>query len=166
MTHDIKDWKTATVAGVKKAIEQGVDVNSTNDCGGTPLMEASRWSKDPEIIKTLIAAGADVNARDPWGDTPLNEAVNWNKNPDIAKTLLANGAQPTKDMWGGTTLMLACSNGNSSDVVMALIETGADIYAQNGWGKTAWDHIQTNDRLKGTPAYHKLKELQTQETTL
>ncbi len=66
------NWiEKASVSDVKKAIEEGADVNAKDVFDWTPLMCASHYNKNPEVAKLLIEAGADVNAKDMYGYTPL-----------------------------------------------------------------------------------------------
>ncbi len=55
-----------------------VNVNHTNICGWTPLLEAvilgDGGSRQQEIVRLLIAAGADVSMTDQWGVSPLEHA--------------------------------------------------------------------------------------------
>ena len=49
-------------------------------------------------------------------------------------------------------------NANAA-VVQALIDAGADATATNEDGETAWDLIQGNEFMEGTPAYWALNDL-------
>jgi len=53
----------------------------------------------------------------------------------------------------------AARENENTEVVLALLDAGADATAKNGEGKTAWDLIQDNEALKGTKAYWRLNEL-------
>lgn len=55
-------------------IEQGVDINSSNSEGITPLHEAIKGSKT-KIVNTLVAKGALLNARTKVGETYLHIAA-------------------------------------------------------------------------------------------
>ena len=83
--------QTGTPEEVKKAIEEGADINARYKDGWTPLMHAARYNQDPEVTKILIDAGADINARDKDGWTPLMHAAG-NQNPEVIKVLLDAGA--------------------------------------------------------------------------
>lgn len=54
---------------VKSLIKSGVDINTADKSGNTPLFYASK--NKIEIVKLLLDAGADVNITNNAGDTPL-----------------------------------------------------------------------------------------------
>lgn len=47
----------------------GIDVNTPNKAGETPLMKAAMIAKDDAILKYLISIGADKNAKTEFGET-------------------------------------------------------------------------------------------------
>jgi len=51
----------------------------------------------------------------------------------------------------------ACGTTNP-EVLSVLLESGADAKATDGTGKTAYDNVEKNERLKGTDAYWKLND--------
>ena len=55
--------------------------------------------------------------------------------------------------------MNAARNNENTEVVQALLYAGADATATNRGGKTAWDLIQENEALEGSPAYWALNDL-------
>lgn len=68
----------------------GADVNSTDERGSTPLLEAARYGHE-DICRVLIAAGADVKAKDRDGKTALMLAVQGNHD-DVVRVLKQAGA--------------------------------------------------------------------------
>ncbi len=60
------------------ALETDVNVNHTNLCGWTPLLEAiilgDGGRVQQEIVRLLLAAGADPSMVDQWGVSPLAHA--------------------------------------------------------------------------------------------
>jgi Ankyrin repeats (3 copies) len=58
---------------MKLLIARGVDPNSANNLGLTPLMLVSSFGNE-EATRALIHAGAAVDARDVSGKTPLDHA--------------------------------------------------------------------------------------------
>lgn len=67
-----------------------IDVNSVDEQGKTPLMQAI-CTQNANAVISLIKAGAMVNVSDEEGNTPLIMAAE-NSNPDILEVLLNNGA--------------------------------------------------------------------------
>ena len=61
---------------------------------------------------------------------------------------------------GYTPLHIATLSGENSEVILTLLELGADPRIKDFDGKTAWDYIQTNEALKNTEAYRALKDAQ------
>ena len=71
----------------------GADVNAKDKGGVTPLITATSWARNLEMLKYLISAGADVNAKDDGGDTPF---LSLASHPDVEcfKYLISKGADP------------------------------------------------------------------------
>jgi uncharacterized protein len=90
---------------VKHLIDLGVNVNTKDRYGWTPLHYAARKKSpaaDPSLstacVKLLIEAGADVDAKDKDGVTPMHRSVAqcpWNL--EMIEVLLAAGAKPTEN---------------------------------------------------------------------
>ena len=55
-------------------LEQGADVNITDNSGGTPLHFAAS-SGARKVVRLLLVHGAKVNAKDVGGKTPLDVAT-------------------------------------------------------------------------------------------
>lgn len=92
------------VAKTAALLKSGADVNSSNEEGATSLMMAAGAGK-LEMVEFLIKSGANVNATDSRGWTALMKALfNYELNCGFP------------------------------DVVSALIEAGADIEHQIGYG--------------------------------
>ena len=116
------------LAGVKKELDRGVDVNTKGIGGDTPLhtvIKSLRFRK--EIVELLIAEGANVNAKDDvYGRTPLHRAA-YKGYKELAELFLAKGADVNaKNAGGDTPLDLGISNDET--------ET-ADLLRKHG-GKT------------------------------
>jgi len=76
---------------VKKLIEEGADINSTQGVAGTPINTAA-YHGQTETVKLLLDKGANVNDRnDSGGWTPLTNAAR-NGHTDVVKLLLDRGA--------------------------------------------------------------------------
>ena len=55
--------------------------------------------------------------------------------------------------------MRAASSNKNAAVVQLLLDAGADATATNEDGETAWDLIQENEAIEGSPAYWTLNDL-------
>jgi ankyrin repeat protein len=85
------------------------DVNTKDQLGRTPLIEATLIGNRPDIVQTLIDKGADVNARDKQGWTPLIVAA-LRGHANLLDLFLAKGARvDARDDLGGTALIVASS---------------------------------------------------------
>ena len=94
--------------------------------------------------------------------TPLMVAAR-DESAEAVQALIDAGADleaRTEDGW--TPLMYAAERSQSSDVVQTLLNAGADASPKDRDGKTAWDLIQENEHLEGTPAYWALNQLRFQ----
>ena len=116
-------------------INNGADINVTNEDGETPLMYASKLH-NIKMVELLIQKGANINAFDDYGNTALMYGVN---NLETVKLLVENGADVNSQKGGSTALILACKprRGRNIDVIKYLVSKNADINAQDHQGDTA-----------------------------
>jgi cytohesin len=90
---DKKLWKAYEkndVTEISTLIEEGADVNSTNDEGNTILHLVVK-SRKMDLATLLIDNGADPNVRNKEGNSPLHIAVNNNR-VEMVKMLIEKGA--------------------------------------------------------------------------
>ncbi|MFH1115470.1 MAG: ankyrin repeat domain-containing protein [Pseudomonadota bacterium] len=100
----------AAVAGnialVSELLTQGVDVNSRDPKGVTPLVVAARKG-NTEMARLLLEKGANPNSRTNTGGTPLMAAV-FSENNELIELLLSKGSDPNaKDDRGINAYQLA-----------------------------------------------------------
>ncbi|NRR90713.1 ankyrin repeat domain-containing protein [Winogradskyella undariae] len=102
----------------------GLNPNTTNKEGVSPLHILAARSKDVNIIKYLLNKGLDVNQKDHKGNTPFINAAS-NNNLEVVK-VLSSGLNNINDAnrKGQTALSLAVG-GNDVDVVAFLIANKA-----------------------------------------
>ena len=94
---------------VQVLLDYGVDVNSQNSFGYTPLDSASRdgHRNDAGVARLLIAHGADPNSRDVLGFTSLHRASDSGR-IEIVRLLIEHGAKvEVKNDRGKTPLDVA-----------------------------------------------------------
>lgn len=109
---------------VLELLEDGADIDATDDYGVTAVMAASQRN-DADTVKTLIEQGADINIRDNNQDNVLlyAGAEGFLK---IVKLAVENGADTSlTNRFGGTALIPASERGHV-DVVEELL-TNSDI---------------------------------------
>ena len=109
----------AGVEEIEELLAKGVDVNSKDASGDSPLAKASLLGKW-RLVAILIDAGADVNAQGNHGRTALHQALRL-RHHEVAALLLNRGADPkiTDDI-GISPEMLARELNDST--LLALIE--------------------------------------------
>lgn len=135
------------LATVETAIDQGVDIQKTDELGRTALMFAA-YNGHTEIVQLLVNEGSDINKANSEGRTPLMFASSG-PFPETVGFLLEEGADPnTKDnVEGWTPLMYAAAEGNR-EVVELLLEYGADPNLEDTDGETAIDFAANNGHPK------------------
>ncbi|MGW1365314.1 ankyrin repeat domain-containing protein, partial [Streptomyces chartreusis] len=133
--------ETGKIELVRPFLDAGLAVDpewpGDNDRGTTPLMCAVSASSLP-LVEFLIARGADVNRSEQTDlepETVLTSALDTADPLAVVLVLLQAGADPNlprPDGW--TPLMLASYHGNI-EVVRALVESGADVFASKDDGE-------------------------------
>ena len=125
------------VEAVKKALNKGVPIESTNDRGETPLCLAVIGGHVP-TISALLSRNARIEARTKKGLTPLlcaRENVSTSR-VNVMRVLLSAGANlDAKDENGDTALHHALSL-NRLDWVQLLLSSKPNLELQNHLGQT------------------------------
>jgi len=110
---------------VMRLLEEGLNVNSKDPDGRTPMMYAS-FNGHTEIVSELLKKGTMVNLRDNYGRTALMFASSG-PFPETVKLLLQNKAEP--NLADGeehfTALMYAAAEGHL-EIVKILLDNKAD----------------------------------------
>ena len=166
------------LAVVNLLLKTGVDLNSRNGIGETPL-DIAAGANSPELVRALVKAGANLDTRDNYGWTPLHSAVSGtDANPEIVVELIEAGADlNARTVYGKTPLHLAASSSPSTSVISymkaeergrvaanrvaiikLLLDAGADLKAQDENGETPWDGARENSLLKGTEVWGRLND--------
>ncbi len=122
-------------------LQAGANVNMLNAYKRTPLHTAIRYNDNFGVINTLLQAGADVNARDIDEYTPLHLLADSNKNSELITIpeeleYLFDDIMPTSS---------AIDNQNA-EVIIALINAGANINARDGYGYTPLHLARKNNK--------------------
>lgn len=125
------------VQAIKKAINEGANIDIQDDEGFTPLNRAAKLSYF-HLVKYYIELGADVNIPNNNKITPLHYGVEYN-NVKIVNLLLEEGANiDARDSIQECPLHWAGWTGNY-EVAKLLLKYGANPYTKNNTGVTPID---------------------------
>lgn len=136
------------IAGIKKLVEMGADVNAQDPSGKSVLARAaSTIGPKPKTIQYLIDVGADNEYVNHKGYTPLMYAVvEFDKDAtkyDAVNALLVNGTKiNARNKNGETALHLAVKTSNLG-LVELLLGHDADVFSENCYGLTPLECCST-----------------------
>ena len=122
-----------SVNTMQKLLNNGVNVNITNNTGLTALLKACAY-RQTDVVKVLLEAGADPNIVDDVHYSSLHAAVDGRCSKHTLRTLIDHGAHIDATRKDGTNALLrACTTGQAESV-MFLLEAGAsaNITKHNG----------------------------------
>jgi len=123
------------INGLRALLDEGINPNTKNASGNTPLMAAA-LTGSLNTARLLLIKGAGVNIQNDLGLTALHIAASKGGNR-VVKTLINAGAEvDLQDEHGNTALMSAALSGNLN-AAQSLIDGGADTDIQNSAGMTA-----------------------------
>jgi ankyrin repeat protein len=135
----------------KAMIDRGANIHATSNQGITAIHRAAEVC-NLELVSFLLSNGANIHAASNQGVTAIHNAAEA-CDPELVSFLLANGAnvharalrqnrRSDPKVEHNTPLHLAVTsargawNGGTLEVVIALLDHGADIEAKDGDGKT------------------------------
>ena len=145
-------------------LRRGADIEALNKKKQNPLFYAksNKSLNDTYIIKRLTPQSTEEEPKPEIKETEYKGEDNINARllklsksgtaQEISEILEAGANVNTTTREKDTALHLAAGY-NTSDVVMALINAGADVNAKNKEGKTPADIVKLNSKLKGSEAW-------------
>ena len=119
-------------------LEIGLDINSTNQMGYTPLMFAAAYGT-PATVQFLLDAGADISAQAYVQNmNALHVAALSNPRPDVI-AVLVNAGLPLEERVEAdyTALLIAASSNQNFEIAERLAALRADTSAYDPDGTTA-----------------------------
>ena len=151
---------STTLEKVNALIQDGALVNAVSEIELTnangmkwkgrvnPLMLASAYTSDPEIIRALVRAGADVEGKlmieKGFSFTPLIFASAWGNNPENVRALIECGANVNARTERGFTALMAVAGTDNVNVARVLLDAGAKKKLRNSRGESAIDIAAEN----------------------
>ena len=140
------------VISIQRELDQGVDPNTMNRFGVTPLALACTGGH-VAAVQLLLESGADPNLASPTGETPLMVAARTGV-VDSMVSLLEHDADPlARESWMGQTALMWAAAERHASVVAPLIAGGAEVDSRTDAGFTPLmfaarlGHIDTVDAL-------------------
>lgn len=145
-------------------LDQGVDPNSVDDQGRTPLYSAV----DKAMVLLLFSKAADLNWQD-WKGTSVFASLlekyffdSSSRRLDLVKSLLDNGVDVNQRLSSGshesTALILAHRNGGYepfrgrwleySGLIQVLVDYGANVNDMNSNGETALFYVNSPEEVR------------------
>lgn len=122
---------------VDALLKQGVDVNSADKDGYTPLMRAI-FSAKADVVDALIKAGANVNQPNNKGQSAAFLALDngiGDIKPEIILMLAKAGVDFNKEIVRSEPAIIQAANSLQSKTVRALLQTGVDPNTKSKKGK-------------------------------
>jgi ankyrin repeat protein len=122
------------VADVTRLLDAGASSNSVS-ADGTPLLMAAALFSDAAMVNVLLTHGADANQAGVGGTTALMWAV---PNLEKVRLLVTHGANVNaRSASDRTALLVAAAYPRTVDVLRFLLDSGADLRAEDRTGATA-----------------------------
>jgi len=135
-------------AGVKKLIEQGVNVSELDANRDAPLVMAA-YLGHSEIVRLLLEAGADVAAVDPGMKATALHAAAYAGRTEAAKLLIQYGIDVDKQgPNNGYTALHDAIWQNNIDTAKIIIEAGANLALKSHSGETPLQFAQSKHRAE------------------
>jgi ankyrin repeat protein len=146
MTALMKAVEKNDTAGVKKLIDQGVNVSEYDENRDAPLVMAA-YLGHTEIVKLLLEAGADVAAVDPGMKATALHAAAYAGRTEAAKLLIQYHVEIDKQgPNNGYTALHDAIWQNNISTAEAIIDAGANLHLKSHGGQTPLEFARSKGR--------------------
>lgn len=124
----------------------GVDVNSSNRSGSTPLHWVVSQNRE-DIAKLLIAFGADINRKDNKGNTPLHYAIS-STDKILLLLIKSNADVNIRNKEGNTPLVSALLQNNTNSFRYLILAGAENIKNNTGISPSILATIEKSPEIK------------------
>ena len=138
-------------------LDARADINQQEPASGqTVLHAATQYSDDQKGIEFLMGYNPNINVQDDLERTPFHNAVCCRHNCWVNTLLAAGASVDTRDTWRYTPLLSASgSNSNNSQIVGSLLKYGANVEAENAYGRAIHHAVERGkDKVVALVLYH------------
>ena len=126
----------------EKLISKGVDIHLLDQYKRS-LLNLSVILEDTSVFKSLLEGGVDVNIADVFGQTALHEAAIWEK-LEACFMLIEKGANVNAETYvTKETPLHYAAQCNNVDIVLRLLDAGANPYQRDFSGASVLDFVTT-----------------------
>ena len=133
-------WADHNLRGFRRLLDLGADPNVLYDIGTTVMHLVAGYGDPQHYLEAALAHEGDPNVRDAWGDTPLSASPIGMWPNAVAVLLDAPGVDIEAPNRHGTTVAMKVA-GTRDDILLALLERGADYEARNAAGYSVLDRL-------------------------
>ena len=134
--HMVTAAENGDLITVKNLLDQGADINQTDESGRTPIMAAT-YAHETKMVEYLLSNGADINKRDHMKNNPFLYAGAEGYNDILELLIEAEPDTKLVNRYGGTALIPAAERGHVGTVQLLLEKTDVDVNHVNKLGWTA-----------------------------
>ena len=166
VTGEYSDYKPLKYAirgnnttALKVLHDNGVDFNQSDREANAAYLAATTNSVNADTINALISYGADFDIKYDFTPVVITAIQNVSDPNVIAAMIEGSNIDIEVTDHEGRTPMIWAAHVGSSDLVMTLLDLGANPKATDKDGKAVFDYARQNRGLAGTEGYKTLNSL-------